>query len=72
MKNFKKLTVALMLALGSTFAMTSCGETPDAAKTDAAKPEAKDAHAKDAHSEADHSEADHSEADHSDAAVTVE
>ena len=31
MKNFKKLSVALMLALGTTFAMTSCGE----AKTDA-------------------------------------
>ena len=37
MKNFKKLSVALMLALGTTFAMTSCGEaTEEPAHTDAA------------------------------------
>ena len=37
MKNLKKLSVALMLALGTTFAMTSCGGAAEAdAHTDAA------------------------------------
>ena len=37
MKNLKKLSVALMLALGTTFAMTSCGDAAEAdAHTDAA------------------------------------
>ena len=30
MKNLKKLSVALMLALGTTFAMTSCGDAAEA------------------------------------------
>ena len=53
MKNLKKLTVALMLALGSTFAMTSCGDAE-------VKEEGKDT--KSAPAKAGHSEADHSEA----------
>lgn len=32
MKNLKRVSFALMLALGSTFAMTSCGGGEDAAK----------------------------------------
>jgi len=32
MKNLKRVSVALMLALGTTFAMTSCGGGEDAAK----------------------------------------
>ena len=31
MKNLNKLSVALMLALGTTFAMTSCGEATEEA-----------------------------------------
>ena len=44
MKNLNKLSVALMLALGTTFAMTSCGGAAEAdAHTDAA------AHTEEAH-----------------------
>jgi hypothetical protein len=40
MKNFKKLSVALMLALGTTFAMTSCGDAAEeTATTEEATPE---------------------------------
>ena len=49
MKNLNKLSVALMLALGTTFAMTSCGGAAEAdAHTDAA------AHTEEAHTEEAH------------------
>ena len=51
MKNLNKLSVALMLALGTTFAMTSCGDAAEAdAHTDAAA-HTEEAHAEEAHAE---------------------
>ena len=51
MKNLNKLSVALMLALGTTFAMTSCGGAAEAdAHTDAAA-HTEEAHAEEAHAE---------------------
>ena len=56
MKNLNKLSVALMLALGTTFAMTSCGGAAEAdAHTDAA------AHTEEAHTEEAHAEEAHAE-----------
>ena len=56
MKNLNKLSVALMLALGTTFAMTSCGDAAEAdAHTDAA------AHTEEAHTEEAHAEEAHAE-----------
>ena len=56
MKNLNKLSVALMLALGTTFAMTSCGGAAEAdAHTDAA------AHTEEAHTEEAHAEEAHTE-----------
>ena len=49
MKNLNKLSVALMLALGTTFAMTSCGDAADT-HTDAAA-HTEEAHAEEAHAE---------------------
>jgi len=56
MKNLNKLSVALMLALGTTFAMTSCGGAAEAdAHTDAAA-HTEEAHAEEAHAEEAHAE----------------
>ena len=64
MKNFKKLSVALMLALGTTFAMTSCGGAAEAdAHTDAAA-HTEEAHAEEAHAEEAHAEEAHAEEAH--------
>jgi ABC-type nickel/cobalt efflux system permease component RcnA len=61
MKNLNKLSVALMLALGTTFAMTSCGGAAEAdAHTDAAA-HTEEAHAEEAHAEEAHAEEAHTE-----------
>jgi len=61
MKNLNKLSVALMLALGTTFAMTSCGDAAEAdAHTDAAA-HTEEAHAEEAHAEEAHAEEAHAE-----------
>jgi len=61
MKNLNKLSVALMLALGTTFAMTSCGGAAEAdAHTDAAA-HTEEAHAEEAHAEEAHAEEAHAE-----------
>ena len=67
MKNLNKLSVALMLALGTTFAMTSCGGAAEAdAHTDAA------AHTEEAHTEEAHAEEAHAEEAHAEEAHTEE
>jgi len=64
MKNLNKLSVALMLALGTTFAMTSCGGAAEAdAHTDAAA-HTEEAHAEEAHAEEAHAEEAHAEEAH--------
>jgi len=64
MKNLNKLSVALMLALGTTFAMTSCGDAAEAdAHTDAAA-HTEEAHAEEAHAEEAHAEEAHAEEAH--------
>jgi len=64
MKNLNKLSVALMLALGTTFAMTSCGGAAEAdAHTDAAA-HTEEAHTEEAHAEEAHAEEAHAEEAH--------
>ena len=68
MKNLNKLSVALMLALGTTFAMTSCGGAAEAdAHTDAAA-HTEEAHTEEAHAEEAHAEEAHAEEAHAEEA----
>ncbi len=72
MKNLNKLSVALMLALGTTFAMTSCGGAAEAdAHTDAAA-HTEEAHTEEAHAEEAHAEEAHAEEAHAEEAHTEE